>query len=287
MHGGGMIRRNCGTFMVALAAAGCGMGQEEHQKLLGEALASQKATMDAEMKKMQGAHADELAGKQAKIEVRDSLIAGLEDEVRTLGGNLEQVRAKMGEEVAAQAAAAEAAREELKASQEEIQQLKRLRAQAEAEKAQFAALTARFKSMIDAGRLEVVRRDGRMMLKLPDDILFPSGSKKLKKGGREALVEVAGVLKEAASDREFLVAGHTDNVPLKRGGRFRSNWELSTARATEVVKLLINQGVEPESLAAAGYGQYDPIASNESPDEREKNRRLEIILLPKLEDVGI
>ncbi|MEL6185629.1 MAG: OmpA family protein, partial [Myxococcota bacterium] len=256
-----MNRRNCGAWVAVLVLAGCGMGQEEHQKLLNEALAEQKATMDAEMKKLQGAHSTELSKKQSEIEGRDSLIAGLEDEVRTLGGNLEEVRKNMGDELAAQAAAAEAAREELKASQQEILQLKRLREQAEAEKAQFAALTARFKSMIDAGRLEVVRRDGRMMLKLPDAILFPSGSKKLKKGGREALVEVAGVLKDAAADREFLVAGHTDNVPLKRGGRFRSNWELSTARATEVVKLLIDQGVAPESLAAAGYGQYDPIAS--------------------------
>lgn len=271
----------------ALLVAACGMGKDEHDRLMQEALTSQKSDLDAEMKKMQSAHKAELTKKTAELDGRDSLIAGLENEVRTLGGNLEKVRSSMGEEIAAQAAAAAAAREELKASQQEILQLKRLREQAEAEKAQFAALTERFKSMIDAGRLEVVRRDGRMMLKLPDDILFPSGQKRLKKGGREALMEVAAVLAEAATDREFLVAGHTDNVPLRRGGRFKSNWELSTARATEVVKLLIDQGVTPERLAAAGYGEYDPIADNETEDGREKNRRLEIILLPRIEDVGI
>lgn len=270
-----------------LALAACGMGREEHDRLVQSSLATQKSELDAEMKKMQSGHEAELAKRSAELEARDSLIAGLENEVRTLGGNLEKVRASMGEEIAAQAAAAEAAREELKASQQEILQLKRLREQAEAEAAQFAALTERFKSMIDSGRLEVVRRDGRMMLKLPDDILFPSGQKRLKKGGQEALAEVATVLAEAATDREFLVAGHTDNVPLRRGGRFKSNWELSTARATEVVKLLIKQGVLPERLAAAGYGEYDPIADNSTEEGREKNRRLEIILLPRIEDVGI
>ncbi|NJK89848.1 MAG: OmpA family protein, partial [Myxococcales bacterium] len=136
--------------------------------------------------------------------------------------------------------------------------------------------------MIDAGQLEVVRRDGRMMLKLPDEILFPSGSKQLKKGGRDALIQVASVLQEVGSDRQFLVAGHTDNVPVKRGGRFKNNWELSTARATTVVDLMVEQGVAPNQLAAAGYGEFDPIASNDSAEDRQKNRRLEIILMPRI-----
>ena len=271
----------------ACLAAGCGMGQDEHQRLLGEALSQQKAVADAEMKKMQEAHQKSLQEKEADLEGRDSVIAGLEREIETLGGNLQDVRSTMGEAIATRAAELAAARKEIEASQVEILQLKRMREKAEAERAQFEALTVRFKSMIDAGKLEVVRRDGRMMLKLPDEVLFPSGQKRLKKGGRAALVEVAAVLKEAATDREFLVAGHTDNVPVGRKSRFRSNWELSTARATEVVKLLVEQGVQPESLAAAGYGEYDPIADNSTLDGREKNRRLEIILLPKLEDIGI
>lgn len=283
----GMTQIRATAACCAALLTGCGMSQEEHDRLMGQALAEQKSTYEAEMKKMQAAHEEAIAARSAEIEGRDSLIAGLENEIETLGGNLKEVRADLGEELAARAAELAAARQELEASQAEILQLKRLREQAERERAQFEALTERFRSMIDAGKLEVVRRDGRMMLKLPDDILFPSGQKRLKKGGREALVEVAQVLKEAASDREFLVAGHTDNVPVGRRSRFRSNWELSTARATEVVALLVEQGVPPESLAAAGYGEYDPIADNSTEEGKEKNRRLEIILLPRLEDVGL
>ncbi len=265
---------------------GCGMGHDEHQRLLQEALAQQKAVADAQIQKMRREQGDVLQQKNAEIEGRDSMIAGLEREVETLGGNLVDVRSEMGAKVAARAAELAAARQEIEASQQEILQLKRLREQAETEKAQFEALTERFQSMIDAGKLEVVRRDGRMMVKLPDDILFPSGQRRLKRGGRTALKEVAVVLREAATDREFLVAGHTDNVPVGQRSRFRSNWELSTARATEVVKLLVEQGVKPDSLAAAGYGEHDPIADNSTLEGRDKNRRLEIILLPKLEDLG-
>lgn len=275
------------TLALGLGLAGCGMSQEEHQRLVDEAMATQKASYDAEMRKMQEAHAAELAERAAQLEQRASIISGLESQIQTLGGNLEQVRDQLGEELAERAAELARAQEALEASQAEILQLQRLREKAEREKAQFEALTARFRNMIDAGKLEVVRRDGRMMLKLPDDILFPSGQKRLKREGRAALVEVAQVLEEAASDREFLVAGHTDNVPVGRGSRFDSNWELSTARATEVVKLLIEQGVPAESLAAAGYGEYDPIADNETPEGRERNRRLEIILLPRIQDVEI
>jgi chemotaxis protein MotB len=273
--------------VVGLIVTGCGMSQEEHRAKLQQALAEQKATCDAEMKKMQAAHQEAIEAKTSEIEGRDSLIAGLESEIETLGGNLQEVRSSLGEELAARAAELAAARQELEASQAEILTLQRLREKAEREKAQFEALTRRFKKMIDAGKLEVVRRDGRMMLKLPDDILFPSGQKRLKKGGREALGEVAQVLKEAAADRDFLVAGHTDDVPVGPRSRFRSNWELSTARATEVVNLLIDEGVPPESLAAAGYGEYDPIADNDTPEGRERNRRLEIIILPKLEDLDV
>lgn len=277
-----------GAALVAAAGlAGCGISQDDHQRMLAEAQAEQQQRFDAEMKKAQSEHDKELAARKAALQERDSLISGLEKQIQTLGGNLEQVRAKLGEELADRAEELASARSELEASQAEVLQLQRLRAKAEREKAQFEALTARFREMIDAGKLEVVRRDGRMMLKLPDAILFPSGKKNLKKGGREALIEVASVLREAASDREFLVAGHTDNVPVGRGSRFASNWELSTARATEVVKLLIEHNVPAESLAAAGYGEYDPIEDNSSPEGRERNRRLEIILLPKIQDVGL
>lgn len=255
-----------------LSSAACGISKDDHQMALDQ----QKDALQAKM-------AEQQARCETEIRDRDNVIEGLETQVRAMGGDLENVR----EELGARAQELASTRTELAATEAEVEQLRALRARAEAEKAQFKALTERFQAMIDAGQLEVVRRDGRMMLKLPDEILFPSGSKSLKKGGREALIEVAQVLKEVGADREYIVAGHTDNVPVGRSSRFKNNWELSTARATTVVGLMIDQGVSPEQLAAAGFGEHDPIASNETPEGRQKNRRLEIILMPRITPVDL
>ncbi|MBK8013706.1 MAG: OmpA family protein [Deltaproteobacteria bacterium] len=259
---------------IAMISA-CGMSKEEHDGLLKQALDERAAACDAEMKKMQ-------AASEEAMNAKDGMISGLEGEIEKLGGDLKKVRGELGDRVVQLAET----KTELAASTTELSQLKKLREKAEQEATQFRSLADRLKSMVDAGKLEVVMRKGRINLKLPDDILFPSGSQQLKKEGREALVSVAEVLKEVPG-REFLIAGHTDNVPVKRGGRFKSNWDLSTARAVEVVKLMISHGVEPEGLAAAGYGEFDPIAPNDSKEERQKNRRLEIILMPKIEHVAL
>src|SRR5262249_49992540 len=85
-------------------------------------------------------------------------------------------------------------------------------------------------------------------------------------------------------DRHFLVAGHTDNVPI-RSGRWKSNWELSTARAIEVTLFLIAHGMKPQVLAAAGYGEFDPVSANDTAQNRAQNRRIEIVLQPNLSDL--
>jgi chemotaxis protein MotB len=85
-------------------------------------------------------------------------------------------------------------------------------------------------------------------------------------------------------DRRFLVVGHTDNVPIKTAA-FASNWELSTARAVEVVQILIKEGMNPKSLSAAGYSEFDPVAANDTPDHKALNRRIEIVLQPNLSDL--
>ncbi|MCA9551491.1 MAG: OmpA family protein [Myxococcales bacterium] len=264
----------------------CGISKEEHDKQVQSALDEQKSRLDAEMKKAQAACDDDKKNLTTKhqevVASKDQMILGLESEVKKKGGDLQAVRSELGERAAALASA----KTELAATTAEVEQLRRLRAEAEKEAAQFKALAERLKSMIDSGRLQVVMRDGRINLKLPDNVLFPSGSKDLKKDGTAALLEVAAVLKDV-KDRDFLIAGHTDNVALKKGGRFKDNWELSTARAVTVVKLLVANGVAPENLAAAGFGEFDPIASNETPEGQAQNRRLEIILLPRLEQVNM
>lgn len=139
----------------------------------------------------------------------------------------------------------------------------------------------KFRSLIDAGRLSVSIDRGRMVIQLPQDILFQSGSATVGADGRQTLAEVASVLAEL-DDRRFQVEGHTDDVPISTE-RFPSNWELSTARALSVVRLLVQGGVPPESLSGAGYGEFQPVASNDDAEGRRRNRRIEIVMLPNLD----
>jgi chemotaxis protein MotB len=114
-------------------------------------------------------------------------------------------------------------------------------------------------------------------------VLFDSGKTALKADGKDAIGKVAQVL-TTIEDRHFLVGGHTDNVPIKNA-KFPSNWELSTARAVEVTKLLIAGGMKPQVLGAAGYAEADPVASNDTPEGKAQNRRIEIVLEPNLSDL--
>ena len=117
-----------------------------------------------------------------------------------------------------------------------------------------------------------------MTVKMKDKILFSSGSATLGKDGKEALAAVAEVL-TGLDDKVIRVEGHTDDVPLGRGA-FASNWDLSVARALAVVRFLQQAGVDPTRLAAAGYGEFQPITANDTPEGRSQNRRIEIVLAP-------
>jgi chemotaxis protein MotB len=144
-------------------------------------------------------------------------------------------------------------------------------------------LQGKFKKMIDAGHLKVTTRHGRIVLQLHNDVLFDKGEADLKPDGKQAVSEVAATLR-AVGGKRFQVAGHTDNAPITtdKKKQFPTNWELSAARAISVVKLLVDQHVDPNMLSAAGYGPFDPVASNATPDGQAKNRRIEITLVPHL-----
>lgn len=154
---------------------------------------------------------------------------------------------------------------------------------AEARAALYKDLSFRLKQQIDDGDLALVIRDGRMVLQLPNDVLFDTGQTDLKPAGKKALEAVASVM-QSMGHRSFQVAGHTDNVPIKNN-RFASNWELSSGRALGVVHFLIEKGVQPSMLSAAGYGEIDPVAKNETVDGRKKNRRTEITLQPNIDEL--
>ena len=125
--------------------------------------------------------------------------------------------------------------------------------------------------------------EGKLKVTFVDKILFDSGSVKVKPKGQEVLLKLADSFRDS-EDEKIAVEGHTDNVQIGSAllDRFPTNWELSTARATAVVRFLQEKGnIAPERLTASGFGFYRPVAENETPEGRKQNRRIEIILVPE------
>jgi chemotaxis protein MotB len=209
---------------------------------------------------------------QKQLDDTQALVLDLKTRLEKLGQNVDKLAHEKGQ--------LDATLADAKARLDELRKQKQA---AEARAQVFRNLVAQLRSMIDAGKLKVVIRDGRMIIALPNDVLFDSGKTAIKPDGQAALAEVAQVL-AGIGDRHFLIAGDTDDVPI-HSSRFPSNWELSTARAVEVVKFLVDKGMKPELVAAAGYGQFDPLAANDTPEHRAQNRRIEIVLQPNLSDL--
>ena len=120
---------------------------------------------------------------------------------------------------------------------------------------------------------------------MEEALLFPSGSFAVNKRGQEALKQLATVL-EVNPDISVLVEGHTDNIPYKGVGQLKDNWDLSVMRATAIVKTILQGSkIAPSRLTAAGRSEYFPLESTSSSDGRAKNRRTEVILTPKLDEL--
>jgi chemotaxis protein MotB len=130
--------------------------------------------------------------------------------------------------------------------------------------------------------LTVEIKDGKVYVSLSNKLLFASGSTKLDKNGQQALKDLAGVLKDQ-KDLTIMVEGHTDNVKVTNLGDIKDNWDLSVMRSTEVVRVLVAEGVEPTRIIPSGRGETLPKASGDTPEARASNRRTEIILSPKLD----
>jgi chemotaxis protein MotB len=164
-----------------------------------------------------------------------------------------------------------------------LQDLNRQRLAAEQRAATFQSLVQKLQGMISAGQLEVVIRQGRMLIIMPNDVLFDTGRTQIKTQGKAALTAVASAL-ATVRDRRFTIVGHTDDVPI-HNARFRQNWDLSTARAVEVTLFLVEAGLKPEVLGAAGHSEYDPVTVNDSEPNRARNRRVEIELEPNITEL--
>jgi chemotaxis protein MotB len=148
----------------------------------------------------------------------------------------------------------------------------------------YQDLQKKLEKEIQEGQVQLREMKDRLTMTMVDKIIFPSGSAEISKEGKKVLDKVVSILKDI-HDKRIQVEGHTDNVPivsvLKK--RFPTNWELSTARATEVVRYLQESGgINPQLLSATGYSEYQPVAPNDDEEGKHKNRRIEIVLLPLL-----
>lgn len=134
--------------------------------------------------------------------------------------------------------------------------------------------------------LTVEQRNGKVYVSMENKLLFQSGSWAVGANGKQAVKQLGSVLAENP-DIAILIEGHTDNVPYKGNSQISSNWDLSTKRATAIVQILReNPAINPENLTAAGRGEYAPVASNDTAEGKSKNRRIEVILTPKLDEIS-
>ncbi|MCU0433700.1 MAG: OmpA family protein [Bacteroidia bacterium] len=133
--------------------------------------------------------------------------------------------------------------------------------------------------------LTIEQKNGKIYVSMEDKLLFATGSTKVQPKGEEALKTLSNVL-AANTDINVMVEGHTDDVPMKGAGEIKDNWDLSVMRATSVTKILLqNKGIDPKRITAAGHGEFLPVDAAKTPEARAKNRRTDIVLTPKLDEL--
>ena len=202
---------------------------------------------------------------QAKSDTLSQTISELRRRISELdaeNGKLRERNAALQKEVAALT----------KAKEEQVQKVS----------STYESLLEKMKSEISKGQVTISELKGKLTVNMVDSILFDSGKAEVKPGGLEVLQKVISILTDV-KDKSIRIEGHTDNVRIVGGlaKRYPTNWELSAARAINVTRYLQDQGIDPGQLAAVAYGEWKPVGDNGSPEGRAKNRRIEIILVPK------
>ncbi len=146
----------------------------------------------------------------------------------------------------------------------------------------YESLLEKMKTEISKGQVTISELKGKLTVNMVDSILFDSGKAEVKKGGLEILGKVISILKDV-KDKSIRIEGHTDNVQIVGvlAKRYPTNWELSAARAINVARYLQDQGIDPGQLSAVAYGEWKPVGDNDTAEGKAKNRRIEIILVPK------
>ncbi|MBH0209338.1 MAG: OmpA family protein [Nitrospira sp.] len=304
------------TLILIGMLAGC-VSSETHQKALAELEAAKKLSaqqqrqlvgmresfdLEANQRRAAEEQAASLAKEREALEARSK---ALENEKHQLNSDLTNVRSQIADleqkhtegsasaqeaidKLKLQAAAMEAERERLRQEQDRLAaNLEQERAAKEEEIKRLTKtqeeLSRSLQDEISKGNITIQQVRDRLTINMVDRVLFDSGQAQVKPAGLKVLQQVGDILSKV-SDKQIRIEGHTDNVPIsaKLQSRFKSNWELSTARATTVVRHLIEKGgVDRLHLSAVGYAETHPVASNDSEAGRASNRRIEIVLYPK------
>jgi chemotaxis protein MotB len=174
-------------------------------------------------------------------------------------------------------------KEELAKLRERSQQLEQLLEQQKKQTQDLKAKMSEALNSFNSNELTVTQKNGKVYVSLSEGLLFPSGSAVVNPRGTDALAKLAAVL-NLNPDISVNIEGHTDSIPIR--GRYKDNWDLSTARANAIVRILTdNYKVDPVRVEASGHSKYDPVDVNSTPEGRARNRRTEIILSPKLDEM--
>lgn len=236
-----------------------------------EELAKQKDALsgeNADLKRLLDAKKDELTreitGLRAKLSEKELRIKEVEDDLKSKNMQISELKTEI----------AGLSQERSKAIEEKEKAI------AELTKT-YDNLVSELNVEIKKGEIAVTQLRDKLSLSMVEKILFDSGSAKIKKNGKKVIDRVAEILKKV-SDKQIRIEGHTDNVPIgpRIVEKFPTNWELSTTRATNVVRYLQERGIDPKFLSAAGYSEYRPVESNDTEEGKAKNRRIQIVLIP-------
>ena len=230
----------------------------------------------------QGTFDEMQAAKNKEIQGLQSQRGTLETQVQALQSqktDLEREKSSLSDQEA-----------ELRRQVQALEQQKAQLESASRQKAtQYDSLIQNLTEEVKKGQLQVRQYKDMLTVDVAEQLLFDSGRADLKDTGKAVLKKVGEALK-GYEDKVIRVVGHTDNIPITKGlqKRFASNWELSVARATTVVRFLQDVGVPPERMIASGRAEYQPVAENDTPEGRKKNRRIEITLIDKnlVQDAG-
>ncbi len=265
---------------LALAMGGCTVMESTYVKKVTEA-----DSLAKELAALQQKYAD-LSNENTALKARVASLTGERDKLAADNRELENVlKAKSDSlsqtivELRQKVAALESENAGLK---QDIAALQKSREETQKASKTYEDLVAKMKGEIAKGEITISELKGKLTVNMVDAILFDSGKAEVKPEGQAVLQKVISILKDV-KDKAIRTEGHTDNVPIvgMLAKKYPTNWELSAARAINVTRYLQEQGIDPAHLSAAAYGEYKPVAVNDTPEGKAKNRRIEIILVPK------